>query len=344
MSGHGADSVDRSAALAALMTPVLRGAFEVTPLFFIDKPEAGTGGSYFVDLAATLATGHIAPPLATSRRQDEFDKELTAAAMEGVPILNLDNLSFDLRSDLLCKMVTAGMALIRPFRHNDKMEKCDCRGMTVYVNGNNIDIAGDLASRRTIVCRLDAKTERPEQRKFKHKPIETMLKNRGKYISAVFAIVKAYIASGHKVNVKPLDGLEEWMQKICHPLIWLDCQDPTLSIEELKMRDPDRDELNDLINTLLTQFGRQKFTAAHIHDAAVAMITVMRADGTAAEQPANVHLRSVFMREDRVMSIKAIGRLLAHKRGRHTTNGTSIERDELKAGYTSVFSISGGEL
>jgi putative DNA primase/helicase len=59
-------SVDRSVALSIFMTAVLRTAFKVAPLFLIHKPEAGTGASYLVKMAAVQALGYEAPPLKTS--------------------------------------------------------------------------------------------------------------------------------------------------------------------------------------------------------------------------------------------------------------------------------------
>jgi len=54
---------------------------------------------------------------------------------------------------------------IRPFGKNDELKECDCRAMTIYANGNNIRIVGDLV-RRTVTCRLDARMELPELRTF----------------------------------------------------------------------------------------------------------------------------------------------------------------------------------
>ena len=135
--------LDRSVALAGIMTPVLRGAFPVAPLFFIAKPEAGTGASYFVRVVGTISTGQDASPLLASEDPRELQKELSAKAFEGRPILNLNNLTFDLESALLCQMLTEGVVDIRPFGRNDQTVSCDCRSTTVFANGNNIKLVGD---------------------------------------------------------------------------------------------------------------------------------------------------------------------------------------------------------
>jgi hypothetical protein len=47
-------SVDRSVALAAILTAVLRGAFDVVPMNLLRAPDVGSK-SYLVDLISTVA-------------------------------------------------------------------------------------------------------------------------------------------------------------------------------------------------------------------------------------------------------------------------------------------------
>ena len=53
------DDVDRSVALAAILTVVLRGAFDIAPLFLFLAPESGTGKTFLIRLIATI---HPAAP------------------------------------------------------------------------------------------------------------------------------------------------------------------------------------------------------------------------------------------------------------------------------------------
>ena len=157
--------VDKSVAIAALMTVVLRGAFEIAPLFFILAPEAGTGKTHLVKVISTTSTGRSAAAVIGTDNIEEMDKRLSAAAFEALPILNLNNLTFDLESALLCQMITEGVIAIRPFGKNDQLVQCDCRATTVFANGNNIHVVGDLV-RRTLTCAMDAGCEQPETRTF----------------------------------------------------------------------------------------------------------------------------------------------------------------------------------
>jgi putative DNA primase/helicase len=265
-----ADKVSISVAKAAMMTPILRGAYRVAPMFFIDKPEAGTGGSYFVELISCLATGRPSNPLKVSVDPKELEKQLSAVAMEGSPILNLNNITFDLESADLCQIVTEGVLNIRPFGKNDELRECDCRAMTVYANGNNISIIGDLV-RRVVTARMDAKMECPEQRTFKHKPVDEVLKDRGKYLAAVFTIAVAYNVAGcPKIKAaKTIAGFEEWSKWVQLPLMWLGEADPFVSQEGLRALDPKRAERRARIEALLKYFGGDSFSASDIHSKAM---------------------------------------------------------------------------
>jgi hypothetical protein len=235
------DDVARSVAIAGLMTPVLRGAFKVAPLFFIHKPEAGTGASYLVELISCLATGRPAAPFKASSDPKELTKELSAAAFEAKPILNLNNITFDLASPDLAQMVTEGVLDIRPFGKNDELRTCDCRGTTSFANGNNVRIVGELV-RRVVNCRIDAKMECPEHRVFRHKPVEEVLAARGKYLAAVFTIARAYKVAGEPQieAAKAIAGFEEWSRWVQRPLLWLGRADPFVSQEGARAQDPER--------------------------------------------------------------------------------------------------------
>jgi hypothetical protein len=234
------------------VTPVLRGAFRVAPLFFIHKPEAGTGASYLVELISSLATGRPTPPLKASGDPKELTKELSAAAFEAKPILNLNNITFDLESSDLAQMVTEGILDVRPFGRNDELRTCDCRAMTIYANGNNVLIVGELV-RRVVTCRIDAKMECPEQRPFKHKPVAEVLADRGKYLAAVFTIARGYKAAREPLvdGAATVGGFEEWSRWIQRPLMWLGEADPFATQEGARDLDPERGAFRARINALV---------------------------------------------------------------------------------------------
>ena len=77
--------VDRAVALSGIMTAVLRGALSVAPLHVFRAHTAGTGKSFLVDVAATIATGRRCPVIAAGKTEEETEKRLGALLRDGVP-------------------------------------------------------------------------------------------------------------------------------------------------------------------------------------------------------------------------------------------------------------------
>jgi hypothetical protein len=194
--------VDRAVALASLLTAVLRGGFDVAPLTLILAHDAGTGKSFLVDLISVIATGRACPVITASKNIDEMEKRLASLLLEGITIVNLDNLSFDLEGDLLCQMTERQLIKVRVLGKSQAPE-CEWRG-TTFADGNNVRVIGDLC-RRTLTCRLDAMVERPELREFEFDPIECVNADRGAYIAAAIVIARAFQAAG-----QPATGINRW--------------------------------------------------------------------------------------------------------------------------------------
>ena len=247
-------SVSRSVALAGTLTVVLHGAFRSAPIFAISAPEARTGKTYLVHLMSVFGTGHIPVPTAGSRKEEEMEKRIETAALSGRPILHLNNLpnGMVLESEALCQMSTEGTAVIRLLgKHEEGL--CDCRATTVFANGNNITVGADLVP-RTALCRLDANMEKPWERTFKEEddPITAVRRNRGKYLAAVFTIVRAFKAAGspRPEGMNAVSGFEDWSLMVQQPLMWLDMKDPLGAMEEARAQDPEREKLQQLLDVL----------------------------------------------------------------------------------------------
>ena len=164
----------------------------MVPLFAILAHDSGTGKSFLVDLIAVIVTGRLCPVITGSRSAEELEKRLAALLLEGSSMASLDNLSHDIEGDLLAQMVT--QQYIKPrILGKSEVPECEWRGI-LFATGNNIRVVGDMI-RRTLVCWLAAKVERPELRSFKFNPIERVLENRGAYIAAAITIARAYRAA-----------------------------------------------------------------------------------------------------------------------------------------------------
>jgi putative DNA primase/helicase len=249
------NEIDKAVALAAILTVALRGAFDLAPMFLITAHDVSNGKSYFVDLLATLATGRHCPVLTAGKNNDEFEKRLGGVLLEGGSIVSLDNLSFDLESDLLCQVLTQRIVKVRVLGKSDVPE-CAWRG-TIFVTGNNIRVLGDLVRRR-LTCRLDAKVERPEFRKFTFDPIERVRADREAYIAAAVTIARAYRAVGQRPHLQPLGGFGAWSAAVREPLLWLGVDDPVKSMEAARAADPARAAAYQLVERWEERIGINK--------------------------------------------------------------------------------------
>jgi hypothetical protein len=236
--------VDRSVALAAMLTAILRGAFDVAPMFLIIAPSPGSGKSFLINLISNMVRGQDCPVITNCKSIEEMEKRLGALVLEGAPMINLDNCSEDIGGDLLCQVTEQRIIRIRILGKSEAPQ-CEWRGV-MCATGNNVRLVGDM-TRRGLICNIDTQLERPEQREFQFNPIEQILSNRGAYIAAALTIVRAYIAAGCPDNCGPLASYGPWSKNVRAPLIWLGKEDPVKSMEQARDLDPVRNAARALV-------------------------------------------------------------------------------------------------
>jgi hypothetical protein len=227
----------KSVALSMLMTPVLRGA-GIAPIHLVNKPEAGTGGSYLADVASAIATGEKCAVVSRAIKEDETEKRLIGAALAGWPIICLDNWNAALEGDFLCQVSERPLLQLRRLGQSQPVRITN--SFTIFANGNKASAASDVI-RRTIQCGLDANIENPEDRQFEHDPIATILANRGSYVAACLTIARAYIAAGQPGKLK-LPSFGGWSGIVRSALCWLGKSDPVSTIAIARADDPIRQE------------------------------------------------------------------------------------------------------
>jgi putative DNA primase/helicase len=254
------DDASRSVALSLDMSVVLRGAMTVVPLHVANAPEGGTGKSFLFDIAALNAYGEECPAICRGGTYEETEKRLIGAALEGRPLIVLDNVNGELRSEFLCLAIER--PIIKPRPLGTTVMPNIPNSFVCGANGNNIEIADDLV-RRTLQCSLDANMEQPYLREFKNDPRHCLLGDRGKYVAAVLTIARAYICAGRPEKPTPLASFEEWSDLVRGSLVWLDRADPFNTINMLAEADPVRDVMGEMFRVLETTFP-YGFTVADV--------------------------------------------------------------------------------
>lgn len=209
-----AGDAERAHAVALLLLPFLRGLIAgPTPLHLIDKPTPGTGASLFADVAARLATGHAVAAITESRDEDEWRKKLTATLRTGAPFVLIDNVRRRLDSAALAAALTSTYWSDRILGTSDNVRlpiRC-----TWLATGNNAAFSSEL-TRRSVRIRMDAKMDRPWERKpedFRHPKLLWWIdENRPELVAACLTVGRAWLAAGRPAapDGRSLGSYEAW--------------------------------------------------------------------------------------------------------------------------------------
>jgi putative DNA primase/helicase len=261
------DDVDRSVAIALLLTSFVRPVLPTCPAFAIDAHAAGSGKSTLVRTQAKLATGR--EPAFLTYRDDpaELHKLLFACLLAGDQNIAVDNVDLPLSGADLAVILTSSMYRGRVL--GQSVNASVPTKAVITFNGNNLLIVGDL-TRRVLVSRLDPTCERPAERVFDFNPLLQVSELRSDYVLAALTIMQGYVASGERVNVRPFGSFEEWSRLVREPLVWVGLPDPVDSIRVLEAADPERGQLRAMLTAVHAVMGVDEFKGAALIQAAKA--------------------------------------------------------------------------
>jgi hypothetical protein len=247
------EDVDRSVTLSAILSAFDRRSLATAPLHAFTSPSAGTGKSLLIDLISILLSSQLAPVVAQGKAPEELEKRLATALLYSDQVVSIDNCGRELDNDFLCQALTQRILKIRLLGHNRQVNVPVAS--IFFATGNNLVISNDLV-RRTLLCRLDAKTGRPELRTFNNNVLEQAYSKRIKLVCAVLTILRAWHAPATAVGVTPaLGSFEDWSFRIRSPLIWLSATDPVLSMETVYQNDPERMKLSAVLTQWKANLG-----------------------------------------------------------------------------------------
>jgi hypothetical protein len=268
-------SADWSVAMSAILTLLDRRNLPSAPLHAFTAPAAGTGKSLIVNAASMLATGRPMPVIAQGRNEEEMEKRLGAALLAGNPAISLDNCEHPLGGGFLCQTLSERELNIRVLGFSRVV--ATPVNAAIYATGNNLTIVGDLA-RRSLLCSLDAKCERPELRDFDITPLDIIRADRGKLVVSALTILRAFIVAGERVKATPFGSFEDWSRRIREPLIWLGAADPCKTMVKVREGDP----LLEALQAVVAQWKLHLGTASSFTVQAVIGRATVEADFHAA--------------------------------------------------------------
>lgn len=249
------DEHDRAAALAMLLTPVVRHAIcGATPLFAVDATTRGTGKTTLARLAMLLS-GDAGVSTTPKPDCDEWGKRIFAALRRGKLSLLFDNAATEVRSGDLDALLTAWPDFDGRVLGASTMLSLPAT-LICFVTGNNLKLAGDLA-RRTILCRLDARLEHPERRSFRRPEPERFVRdNRATLVAAALTLVRAYILHGDPEHLlddaplSPIGSYQAWSKLVREPVVWICGADPVANQAHILERSDDDNAWSDFLEVL----------------------------------------------------------------------------------------------
>lgn len=240
---------DRAAAISAVLSLVCRAAIDgPVPMYTVRATTAGTGKTLLADVVSIIGTGHVAPKFVQSTTADEERKRLLAVAMEGDPVLCIDNVDRALGTGPLDSAITAGVV-------KDRILGMSCTGeapfrAVVIATGNNLVVRGDTG-RRVVPIDLDANCESPELRQgWKHPNLMAWVaRHRGELVRDALTVCRAHALAGWPLGgAVPLGTFEGWSAVARCALLWCGMADPCDGRERIKQ---DSDSSLDGLRTLL---------------------------------------------------------------------------------------------
>ncbi|CAO3416505.1 hypothetical protein [Azospirillum argentinense] len=261
---------DRSVALSAILTALIRRSLPTAPLHGFSAPTAGSGKSLLVDIAALVATGRRVPVIAQGKTEEEAEKRLGAALMAGDAVISIDNCERPLGGDFLCQALTQPMVKTRVLGQSINVEVPS--NAAVFATGNNLTFMGDM-TRRVLLCSLDPQMERPELRAFEANPLDMIETDRGRYVVAGLTVLRAYHVAGRPPQAAPLGSFTEWSRWVRDALLWLDEKDPAETMEKVRAADPKLEALATVMDQWSTVIGSTRVSAREVIEIAASDTT-----------------------------------------------------------------------
>lgn len=206
-----ASEADKANAWALLLLGFMRNMVNgPTPIHWLDKSTPGTGASLLADVVSLIQTGADMPKETAPTTEDEWRKKITAALLSGSPYVCFDNVSKGLDSQAIASVVTSKFWSDRILGSSETVKVPVTQ--TFIVTANNLKASNEMV-RRLVRIRLDAPTERPENRTgFKHARLKEWVEgNRPELVRACLTVIQSWVANGVVKGSKRKGSYEAWV-------------------------------------------------------------------------------------------------------------------------------------
>lgn len=225
---------DFAAFVSAVLTALVRPLLPTAPGFAIRAPKKGGGKTKTAKVISIIALGRECTLIPVANENDqEFDKRMDAALLEGDPVILVDNIERPINSASLNAIFTSPMVSVRALGVSRSPQVRTNR--TFFFTGNNLSLTGDL-TRRIIPIDLNSKCEKPEDREFSFVPEEMALERRREFVLAALNILKRYQDDGCPEPVV-LGSFEVWSRVVRSAVIHAGLPDPCTGLADWEATD-----------------------------------------------------------------------------------------------------------
>ena len=233
--------------ISSILTHVGRDAIHgAAPLFMFEASMPGSGKTLLAKLACIIAEGGMPGMSNLSSDDHEVRKTITSLLMEGSTFIVFDNVTNEIKSPSLDRLMTADFWKDRVLGSN-RIASLPHRSVVV-VTGNGASFGSDSA-RRTIMLRLAPDVEHPEDRSFRLPNIlDHVVKNRRIYLSAAITILRFHVIQSAKesegsdgiLTATPAIGFgsfESWTDVVCGAMTRAGMDNPLESRKDVRKAD-----------------------------------------------------------------------------------------------------------
>lgn len=250
------DGAAKSAFLTMLFTAVVRRSLRSAPAGLIDAPAMGTGKSLLSWSIGYLATGQSVLSMTFPFSQNEQKKTIFAALLAGAAVISFDNIEVPVKGSALCTCITEEIYSDRILGASETAS-APC-GALIVLNGNNLSVEADMCT-RVIPCTLDAEVENPHLRQFQLDIKKYVAKHRVEMVINILTVIRAYLQSGE--TILAASRFSDWSHFVREPLMWIGETDPMNATTDMTSRDPVRNTLGDVLESLYDYYGSTPFVA-----------------------------------------------------------------------------------
>jgi putative DNA primase/helicase len=234
-------------------------------LLLIDASERGSGKTLLADTIGLIASGRTLPRRTMPETPEEWKKSILAIAIAADPVILIDNVTRQLRSDALDAVLTGTSYRERVLGRNEELT-LDVRTLFI-ATANNASLSPDLV-RRALHIRLEGDTERPEARSgFAHPDLRAhILEKRADYLRAALTIVRGYFVAGcPDMKLRPMGSFEAWSKVVRNALVWAGQADPLETQEALReTSDPEQEAMEQLLTAWHLVYGERSVTVRNV--------------------------------------------------------------------------------